>query len=711
MKRKIAILLVLALILSFIPAIVVHAAETTTVYQKISTLDELTTGKYVMVLSSGYAPTIYNSGWVEVAKPTVSGNEITKDNADGYIWDLTVSGTSVTLTDANGVSIKPSKTNGNGITNGSYSWTVSCSNGAFTFKGSGSYTVTLAANKNSSYKIRAYKNTTASDTTTYPSAFTLYKMTEVESGGSTETPPEVPTDPPVATFDGTFQKLTAENQLTTGKYVMIVNNGYAMTVYDSSKWVLSEELTVTGDSITNPAEAIVWDITVTDGTVTLKDSNGTYIAPVVGNDNGILTKEYGWDVEFTNGTFQFKGTGSDTTTLCANKNSESKFRAYKNSTVTGDPTTYPSYFTLYKLETPKALVGTSYSIRMMEPWALRTNIRFFTGTVESPTLLPLANIASYGAYAIIGHKFDNAETATVADLIADNDTKVYTSAAGNIAPGGADTATTVVFDFTDEIYTYRLDEKVYWVAYYEDAEGQVHYTDIKSTTIITVADTVGGQTNVSDEEKAVLASMKVLKQAVIDFRGEDADLGGTTYPAGVALNNSGISFNQNGAAGTYKFGTSHQIRLIEPWSIRVQMTLYDANTQKIDCATTDVNYGMIFYHDKTGAYADGMSVEQMIAEGDALVYSTQTNNIEIVGDSAVVVYDKGIYTYELDTNLYCLTYVEVEGQYYYRSEVICWNLLDQMETFSKNTSLSAEEIAVFEAMIDLHEKTLAYRAS
>ncbi len=160
------------------------------VYSKITTLAELTTGKYVMVVSSGHAPTTLSGNWVLSGMPTVSGDEITVANAAGYIWDLTVSGTSVVLKDSNGVSIKPKGGNENGIASGTYSWTVSCTNGTFQFKGTGSDTTTLAANKVSSYKFRAYKNTTANDTTGYPSAFTLYKLVE-----GTVVEPTTPTEP------------------------------------------------------------------------------------------------------------------------------------------------------------------------------------------------------------------------------------------------------------------------------------------------------------------------------------------------------------------------------------------------------------------------------------------------------------------------------------------------------------------------------------
>ena len=89
MKRKIAILLIIALILSFIPAIVVNAADTTVVYQKISTLDELTTGKYVLVDNTGYALKAYSTtGWILTGKPTVSSGQITEANASGSICNI-----------------------------------------------------------------------------------------------------------------------------------------------------------------------------------------------------------------------------------------------------------------------------------------------------------------------------------------------------------------------------------------------------------------------------------------------------------------------------------------------------------------------------------------------------------------------------------------------------------------------------------------------
>ena len=125
MKRKIALLLIIALILSFIPVIVVNAADTTIVYQ--------------------------TSGWIITGKPTVSGDQITATNASGYIWDLSVDGSSVTLQSSAGKLVKPKSGNNNGIQNGTY-----CTSGAFRFKGNGSDTTTL--NKQNAIVAKLWQN-------------------------------------------------------------------------------------------------------------------------------------------------------------------------------------------------------------------------------------------------------------------------------------------------------------------------------------------------------------------------------------------------------------------------------------------------------------------------------------------------------------------------------------------------------------------------
>lgn len=178
-KRLLAIFLVALMLVSMLPATAAAADEG--VYKKISSMDELTTGKYVMILDTGYAPGSLAGTWVTAVQPSVTDGSVT-DPTTG-VWTLTVSGSSVKLTDANGVSIAPKGGNENGIKSGEYEWEVSFANGKFSFYGTGTDTVTFASNKSFENKFRAYKNTTIN--AGYPYEFTLYKL----EGGSTEPEP------------------------------------------------------------------------------------------------------------------------------------------------------------------------------------------------------------------------------------------------------------------------------------------------------------------------------------------------------------------------------------------------------------------------------------------------------------------------------------------------------------------------------------------
>ena len=161
--------------------------------------------------------------------------------------------------------------------------------------------------------------------------YALYTYTEETAGSTTSA----------------YVKVTTSEDFTTGTYVMIANNGYGPTVYNN-KWLDAAKPTVSGNTVTDP-KGCVWTLTVNGASVTLKDSKNQFVKPGSGNTNAIQTGSYNWNWVFSNGTFQFKGTGSDTTTLASNTGSSNKFRAYKNTTVSGNPSGYPSNFTLYKL--------------------------------------------------------------------------------------------------------------------------------------------------------------------------------------------------------------------------------------------------------------------------------------------------------------------------------------------------------------------------
>ena len=147
----------------------------------------------------------------------------------------------------------------------------------------------------------------------------------------------------------TATQITQASELVDGQYVLVTDSGYAPGVLDSG-WLTATAVTADENTVTvDPA--LLWTVTVgTDG-VKLKDSSGNTIAPKGGNNNGIQSGDYSWNVTFADGKFSFAGQDTDTVTLASNKGSQNKFRAYKNTTVSNNPGGYPSEFTLYKLNT------------------------------------------------------------------------------------------------------------------------------------------------------------------------------------------------------------------------------------------------------------------------------------------------------------------------------------------------------------------------
>ncbi len=149
----------------------------------------------------------------------------------------------------------------------------------------------------------------------------------------------------------TATAITSADQLVTGQYVIATKaTNMAMGKYDNG-WVLATEVAPATGVLNNVAADLIWTVTVDGTSVVLTDAAGTKIAPKGGNNNGIKNTdtEYKWTVSFADGAFTFAGVGTDTVALASNKGSSGRFRAYKNGTISGNPSSYPSTFVLYKV--------------------------------------------------------------------------------------------------------------------------------------------------------------------------------------------------------------------------------------------------------------------------------------------------------------------------------------------------------------------------
>ena len=83
----------------------------------------------------------------------------------------------------------------------------------------------------------------------------------------------------------TYTKVTSADELVTGEYVMVANNGYAPGVLDGT-WVTAVAVTAANDQVIDPTGG-VWTLTVGKNGTILSDANGKAIAPKGGNNNGI----------------------------------------------------------------------------------------------------------------------------------------------------------------------------------------------------------------------------------------------------------------------------------------------------------------------------------------------------------------------------------------------------------------------------------------
>lgn len=155
-------------------------AGAATVYQKITGMEELTSGQYVLVTPLGDAPGILlgEDFVISATKPTFTGDT----DAAGAEWDLTVTENRAILTDAHGVSAAPMEGDRNGIAAGTYEWQVLWDGEYFSFHGySGSEPVTLVSDtllENDFLACRDADIEEAPDS--YVSIFTLYRRMEVQ---------------------------------------------------------------------------------------------------------------------------------------------------------------------------------------------------------------------------------------------------------------------------------------------------------------------------------------------------------------------------------------------------------------------------------------------------------------------------------------------------------------------------------------------------
>ena len=206
-------------------------AGAATVYQKITGMEELTSGQYVLVTPFGDAPGILlgEDFVISATKPTFTGDTV----AAGAEWNLTVTENEVILTDAHGVSAAPMEDDRNGIAAGMYEWQVLWDGEYFSFHGcNGSEPVTLVSDtllENDFLACRDVDIEEAPDS--YVSIFTLYRRMEVQDDPEPEEPEELEEPGEVVETSPNVTVLPEDGTIRAGEEITLTCGDESADIY------------------------------------------------------------------------------------------------------------------------------------------------------------------------------------------------------------------------------------------------------------------------------------------------------------------------------------------------------------------------------------------------------------------------------------------------------------------------------------------------
>ena len=340
-RRLLSVMLAAVLCFSLV-SWTVFAAENST-YTQVTSAEEFTSGQYVLITDTGYAPGVLDSGWLTALIPAAENGVVT-DTA-GAVWTLTVEGSTVKLTDDNGVTVAPAGGNNNGIQSGDYSWEWSFADGKFTFAGVGADTVLLAGNKGSENKFRGYKmDTVSGNPNGFPHTFTAYKLTEGAAEPEPSQPsepvvPEVPADPiePEEPAGTAAVLVTDAASLKAGDQIIIVaaEADFALGTTQNKNNRAQAQITRHEDGATvtcgQDTQVITLESGLTEGTWAFNVGGYLYAASSSGNylrTEQTLTANSSWTVEIAGGIATIRAAGENTHNWLRHNGTNSLFACY-----------------------------------------------------------------------------------------------------------------------------------------------------------------------------------------------------------------------------------------------------------------------------------------------------------------------------------------------------------------------------------------------
>ena len=354
--------------------------------------------------------------------------------------------------------------------------------------------------------------------------------------------------------------------------------------------------------------------------------------------------------------------------------------------------------------------GQSVQIGLIEPWFLKANARVYTD--EHPNNIEYSSLVDYGAYFIRSSALSDSATTqedlSVEDII-NNPASVKCSKKDSTATVDGSYITA---SYNKGLYTYEMSDSVFVLFYVEDANG-IQYAPIRERNIKTLLenrkDDAVNFTNVL--ERNVYASMDRLELDIKTYRAQFETIEELKVQNAPTLANytaSNGSFEAE-TKKSYSFGNSVQLILVEPWGLKFNARVYnDANPNNINYNTIE-EYGAIVYYDTEGVISS-MTAEELRNKNDAYVFSSKNGDATIDGSYITALYNKDIYTYQLNSNAYVMFYVKDENGYHY-GDVKIRNAYELAKTRSQDNSGSFGEAekTVYQDMVTMYDSIKSYR--
>ena len=354
--------------------------------------------------------------------------------------------------------------------------------------------------------------------------------------------------------------------------------------------------------------------------------------------------------------------------------------------------------------------GQSVQIGLIEPWFLKANARVYTD--ENPINIDYSTLVDYGAYFIrkskLSDKNATQETLSPEDVINDSDTVQYSKSAGTATVDGS----YITASYDKGLYTYEMSDSIFVLFYIEDSNG-ITYAPIRERNLKNLLELRKDDTENFENalERNVYTAMDKLELNIGAYRAQFDEIDKLPSQKAPRLSDY-VAENgefEEEIARSYSFGNSVQIILVEPWGLKFNARVYNvANPTNINYNNVE-EYGAIVYYDTEGTVAS-MTADELRSKADAYVFSSKNGDATIDGSYITALYNKDIYTYQLDSNAYVMFYVKDENGYHY-GDVKVRNAYELAKQRSQDTTgdFGEKEKQVYLDMVEMYEAVKAYR--